>query len=110
MSRVNKSKKLFGFNGRVWLALKEIPRGRISTYKEIAKYLGRPKAARAVGNGCNRNPNAPYAPCHRVIKSDGRLGGYARGVKKKIKLLEKEGVRVELGKVKDFKEKIYRFR
>lgn len=109
MSRVSKNKKLTDFSKIVWLALKKIPCGRVTTYKEIAKYLGRPKAARAVGNACNRNPDAPTVPCHRVVKSDGGLGGYARGVKKKIELLEKEGVRAEKGKVKEFKEKNYRF-
>lgn len=90
---------------KVWQALKLIPCGRVTTYKAIAEYLGRPKAARAVGNACNRNPNAPEAPCHRVIKSDGRVGGYARGASKKIRLLEKEGIRVKNGLVEKFREK-----
>ena len=64
------------FNKKVWLALKLIPRGRVTTYKELAKYLGKPKAARSVGNACGKNPDAPRAPCHRVVRSDGRLGGY----------------------------------
>lgn len=98
-----------GFNEKVWLALKLIPNGRVTTYKEIAKYLGRAKATRAVGNSCNKNLNAPRVPCHRVVKSDGSLGGYAGGVKKKTELLKREGVRVEKGKVAEFKEKIYRF-
>lgn len=105
MSSVNKILKLTGFNEKVWLALKLIPRGRVTTYKEIAKYLGRPEAARAIGNACNQNPDAPDTPCHRVVKSNGGLGGYARGMKKKIELLKREGVRVEKGKVKEFKEK-----
>ncbi|OGF24175.1 hypothetical protein A3H09_02525 [Candidatus Falkowbacteria bacterium RIFCSPLOWO2_12_FULL_45_13] len=98
------------FNHKVWLALKLIPRGHITTYKEIAKYLGRSKAVRAVGQACGENPDAPAAPCHRVIKSDGSLCGYAGGVKKKIELLEKEGVKVKLGKVAEFKEKLYKFK
>ena len=65
-----------GFNKKVWLALKLIPRGRVTTYKELAKYLGKPKAARSVGNACGKNPDAPRVPCHRVVRSDGRLGGY----------------------------------
>jgi methylated-DNA-[protein]-cysteine S-methyltransferase len=91
------------FNKKVWAALKLIPRGKVTTYKEIAKYLGRPKAARAVGNACGKNPNAPRVPCHRVVRSDGRIGGYAGGIKKKIELLKKEGVRVKRGKVEDCK-------
>lgn len=110
MSRLNKSIKLTGLNERVWAALKLIPRGRVTTYKEIAHYLGKPKAARAVGNACHKNPDAPGVPCHRVVKSDGRLGGYAGGTKMKIGLLKREGVRVEKGKVKDFEKKIYRFK
>ena len=96
-------------NKKVWLALKKIPRGRITTYKDLAKYLGRPKAIRAVGNACGKNPFAPRLPCHRVIKSDGSLGGYSGGEKKKIGLLKKEGVRVEKGKVEEFKNIIYKF-
>ncbi len=98
------------FNKKVWAALKLIPRGRVTTYKELAKYLGRSRAARAVGNACGANPNAPRVPCHRVIKSDGNLGGYAGGMKKKICLLKKEGVKIDKGKVIEFKEKIYRFK
>jgi O-6-methylguanine DNA methyltransferase len=99
-----------GFNNKVWAALKLIPSGRITTYKEIAKFLGRPSAARAVGNACHKNPDAPGTPCHRVVRSDGNPGGYARGVKKKTELLKREGVRVAKGKVAEFKKKIYRFK
>ncbi|MBI4779076.1 MGMT family protein [Candidatus Falkowbacteria bacterium] len=98
------------FNKNVWATLRLIPRGRITTYKELAKYLGQPKAARAVGNACGRNPAAPCAPCHRVVRSDGRIGGYAGGIKKKIELLRQEGVKTEKGGVKDFKKKIYKFK
>jgi len=97
------------FDKKVWRALKKIPRGRVTTYKEIAKYLGHASAARAVGNACHKNPDAPKTPCHRVVKSDGRIGGYAGGIKKKIARLKKEGVKTEKGKVKDFKKKIYKF-
>lgn len=110
MSKKNKSVKLSEFNKKVWAALKLIPRGRVTTYKELAKYLGWPKAARAVGNVCGRNPDAPLVPCHRVVKSDGSLGGYARGVKRKIELLKKEGVRVKKGKVAEFKKKKFKFK
>lgn len=98
------------FDKKVWWALKLVPRGRVTTYKEIAKFMGWPKAARAVGNACGKNPNAPRVPCHRVVKSDGRLGGYAGGVKKKIGLLKKEGVRAAKGKVKEFKSKRHQFK
>lgn len=97
------------FNNKVWLALKKIPRGRVTTYKEIAKHLSRPGAARAVGNACKLNPDIPSVPCHRVVESDGRLGGYAGGVKKKIELLKKEGVRVRKWRVGEFEKKVFRF-
>lgn len=97
------------FNKKVWQALKLIPRGRVTTYKELAKYLGKPKAARAVGNACGKNLNAPKVPCHRVVKSDGSLGGYSGGVKRKIYLLKKEGVEILKGKVKNFKNKLHKF-
>lgn len=90
------------FNEKVWQALKRIPRGRVTTYKEIARYLKNPKAARAVGNALNKNPYAPKLPCHRVVKSNGQIGGYAKGTKNKIKMLEKEGVKIKNGKVADF--------
>lgn len=97
------------FNRKVWGVLKIIPAGRVVTYKAIAEFIGSPNAARAVGNACNLNPDAPKVPCHRVVKSDGSLGGYAYGLKKKIALLMKEGVKVEKARVKNFKKVIYRF-
>lgn len=99
------------FNEKVWQALKLIPRGRVTTYKELARYLKNPKAARAVGNACGKNPFSPKTPCHRVIKSDGSLGGYSgrEGLKRKIYLLKKEGIEVDKGKIKDFKDKSYKF-
>ena len=98
------------FNKKVWAALKLIPQGRVATYKDLAKYLDRPKAARAVGNACGSNPNAPKVPCHRVVRSDGELGGYSGGGKKKMELLEKEGIKIDRGKIKDFKDKLYKFK
>lgn len=83
------------FEKRVWNALFQIPYGETRTYKEIAELVGSPKACRAVGraNGCN--PIAIFAPCHRVIGTNGKLTGYAGGLDMKIKLLELEGVMVE---------------
>lgn len=98
------------FKERVWAALKLIPRGRVTTYKEIAKFIGQPKAARDVDNACGRNQQAPKIPCHRAVKSDGRLGGYAGGVKRKIELLKKEGIKIVNGKIKNFREKKFEFK
>jgi methylated-DNA-[protein]-cysteine S-methyltransferase len=82
-----------------------IPEGRVSTYKAIAKTLDT-KAYRAVGSAIGKNPNPITVPCHRVVKSDGGVGGYAFGVEKKIQLLQKEGVQVENDKIVDF-EKLF---
>lgn len=97
------------FNQKVWAALKLIPRGRVTTYKELAEFIGKPKAARAVGNACGRNLKAPRVPCHRVVKSGGGLGGYSGGVKWKIYLLKKEGIRIKRGKIESFAEKKFEF-
>lgn len=96
------------FNSRCYAILKKVPRGRVTTYKEIARAL-RSKGYRAVGNAMNRNPFAPKVPCHRVVKSDGTLGGYALGLTKKREILRREGVQVRAGKVVDFEELLYEF-
>jgi methylated-DNA-[protein]-cysteine S-methyltransferase len=85
-------KKYSLFFQKVWLACFEIPSGKTSTYKEIAIKIGKPKAARAVALALKRNPFAPLVPCHRVIRSDGTIGGYSAkgGVQEKIRLLRKE--------------------
>ena len=82
------------FQLKVWKYLKTIPRGQVRSYLEVAKAINKPKAARAVANAVGKNPNAPKIPCHRVIRSDGSLGGYSGpgGIKTKKKLLKKEGI------------------
>lgn len=76
----------------VWKEILKIPYGETRTYKEIAQAIGRPNSSRAVANACGKNPHAPDIPCHRVIRSDGKLGGYSGvgGVKMKEKLLKME--------------------
>ena len=71
----------------------KIPKGKVKTYKEVAIGIKMPKSARAVANACGKNPYSPKVPCHRVIRSDGRLGGYSApgGLKAKKKLLKNEG-------------------
>ena len=81
---------MFSFKSKVLKIVKKITKGRVMTYKEIAWRVGRPLAYRAVGNILSRNYN-PGIPCHRVIRSDGKLGGYNRGARRKKILLEKEG-------------------
>ena len=85
------------FQQQVWKILSKIPSGKVKTYKEIAIKLNKPNSARAIANACAKNPYAPSIPCHRVIRSDGKLGGYSGpgGVKMKEKLLKKEGFLVK---------------
>ena len=82
------------FQIKVWKALMGIPRGQVRTYSEIARQIGHPNSARAVANACAKNPYLPEVPCHRVIRTDGGLGGYSGpgGVETKRKLLRDEGV------------------
>lgn len=79
------------FQKKVYNVVSRIPRGKIMTYKEVAISIGNPRASRAVGNALNKNPFAPKVPCHRVVRSNGQVGGFAWGSKKKIELLKKEG-------------------
>jgi methylated-DNA-[protein]-cysteine S-methyltransferase len=78
------------FDRKVWLALKEIPYGETRTYKWLAEKIGKPNAFRAVGQSLSRNPIPVLLPCHRIIESDGSLGGYSGGVDIKRRLLEIE--------------------
>ena len=82
------------FQLKVWNYLKTIPKGQVRTYLDVAKAINKPKAARAVANAVGKNPHAPKIPCHRVIRSDGSLGGYSGkgGIKTKKKLLKSEGI------------------
>ena len=90
--------KLIGteFQLKVWAYLRKIPRGSVRTYSQVAKDIGKPLAIRAVANAIGKNPYAPKIPCHRVIRSDGSLGGYSGkgGVKTKRFLLRKEGIKL----------------
>lgn len=87
------------FCERVWAVCARVPRGKVATYGQIAKALGKPNSARAVGMALGRNPFAPTVPCHRVVGSDGSLTGFAGGLPKKRALLLAEGVELRNGKV-----------
>ncbi len=78
------------FADRVYDIVRQIPKGKTMTYGQVAKAVGKPGAARAVGNALNKN-RSKDVPCHRVIRSDGSIGGYAWGTKKKIAILKREG-------------------
>ena len=90
--------KLVGtkFQLKVWAYLNKIPSGSVKTYSQVANAIGKPRAARAVANAIGKNPYAPKIPCHRVIRSNGSLGGYSGkgGLKIKRFLLKKEGIRL----------------
>lgn len=79
------------FQRRVWASLREIPYGQTISYGELARWVGKPKASRAVGLANGRNPIAIVVPCHRVIGADGSLTGYGGGLERKVWLLEHEG-------------------
>lgn len=96
------------FDERVYAVLRRVPRGKVTTYKALAEALGT-KAYRAVGQALNRNPYAPAVPCHRVVCSDGSIGGFAHGTGKKIKMLREEGVEVVDGRIKNVYSKIFAF-
>jgi len=88
------------FERAVLVATFKIPKGKIGTYRGIAKEVGRPRAYRAVGNALHKNPLAPIVPCHRVVRSDGRFGGEKKGAESRRTLLEKEGISIKNGRVK----------
>ena len=92
------------FQKKVYQAGQKIPKGRISTYKLLAEAIGQPGAFRAVGQALNKNPDAPKVPCHRVVRSDGSVGGFAWGRRKKKNLLAKEGLKFRGNKITDFKK------
>lgn len=83
-------KEFTHFQQKVYRAILKIPKGETRTYQWVAKKIGNPKAARAVGNALHKNPYPVIVPCHRVIRKNGSLGGYSRGLALKKKLLQKE--------------------
>lgn len=93
--------------------MKRIPRGKVTSYKIIAKKIDS-KGYRAVGNACRRNPYPPTVPCHRVVKSNGKIGGFegktsGKQIEKKIKLLKKDGIEIKDGKVVNFESVLFEF-
>ena len=102
------------FNEKVYALLKKVPRGKVTTYKALAEKLDT-KAYRAVGQAMRCNPHAPKVPCHRVVASDGSIGGFtgvnnpqSKEVKKKIKMLRKEGVMIKNNNI-DLKKYLFEF-
>lgn len=87
------------FQSRVLRMVSTVPRGKVTTYKELARAVGRPRAYRAVANALAKNPRPMEIPCHRVVRADGKIGGYKLGVKQKSKMLAAESIEVQNGKV-----------
>ena len=94
------------FQQKVYDALCEVPKGKVTTYGELAKAVGI-NSSQAIGQALKKNPYAPQVPCHRVVTSDGKIGGFfghrtGKEVQRKIELLESEGIRVENGVIRSF--------
>lgn len=89
----------------VYALLRTVGRGQVTTYGDLAKALGHPRAARAIGRIMNANPDPIVVPCHRVVASDGEIGGYAYGTKTKKDILVGEGLSFEGNKIKDFEKR-----
>jgi len=89
------------FAEKVYNIVRKIPKGRVFTYKKVAKLAGKPRAFRAVGNILNKNTD-PQVPCHRVIRSDGSIGEYRGGTNKKIASLKKEGIKIKNQRISRF--------
>ena len=118
-------KMVTDFQQKVYSLCKKVPKGRVTTYKEIGKAIGKKgQVYRAVGVALNKNPFSAwermgglscrrqdcFVPCHRVVKSDGTVGGFASGSEKKIRLLRKEGIEIKKNKIVDFRKRLFRFR
>ena len=107
--------KMQTFNQKIYNLLKKVPKGKVTTYKALAEAAGT-KAYRAVGQAMRCNPYAPIVPCHRVVKSDGSVGGFAgsinpnsKEVKRKIRMLKNEGVRVKNSRIVYFEKVLFEF-
>ena len=98
------------FDEKVWMLMKKIPCGRVTTYGLIARKLNS-QAYRAVGQACKRNPYAPKVPCHRVVESSGKVGNYSGsgGIKRKIQLLKREGIKIKNKRIENFEKVLYKF-
>jgi len=96
-------------NEKIYKKLLQVPKGQITTYGELAKSVGLKNGQRVVGKMMNKNPYPVIIPCHRVVMSTGKIGGYAYGENVKTKMLNDEGIKIQNGKIIDLKNKIYRF-
>ena len=93
----------------IYKKLLQVPRGKITTYGELSKAVGLRNGQRVVGRIMNKNPYPVIIPCHRVVNSNGQIGGYAYGQDVKTNMLYKEGIEIQNGKILDFEKIIYKF-
>ena len=94
---------------KVYLKLISVPKGRVTTYGELAKAVGLKNGQRIIGQIMNHNPFPVVIPCHRVVKSDGKMGGFFYGENVKKKMLSNEGVKIQNGKILDWEKTIFKF-
>lgn len=94
---------------RVYRELLKVPKGKVTTYGELARAAGIKNGQRAIGRIMNKNPFPVIIPCHRVVKSDGKIGGYFYGETVKTKMLSDEGVTVKNGRIGDWEKTVFRF-
>jgi methylated-DNA-[protein]-cysteine S-methyltransferase len=100
--------KLTLLQKKTYQLLKTVPAGRVTTYKAVADALGT-NAYRAIGQFMKHNPYAPDVPCHRVVSSDGSIGGFNRGITKKIRMLRIEGIKIRRKRITDFPTVLFHF-
>ena len=99
------------FQNKVYSLCRKVPKGRVTTYKEIGKAIGKKgQIYRAVGNALNKNPYAPQVPCHRVVASNGSLGGFGTGIANKKKLLKKENIQIKNNTIINFEKVFFKLR
>lgn len=96
------------FRSKVFALVARIPRGRVMTYAAVARAIGHPRAARAVGTALGTNRDLRRVPCHRVVRADGSIGGYAFGAPNKRKILQREGIRLQQGRVMNLSTTLWR--
>lgn len=94
---------------RVYRKLLRVPKGKVTTYGELARAAGIANGQRAIGRIMNKNPFPVIIPCHRVVKSDGKIGGYFYGEDVKSKMLSTEGVLIKNGKIQNWEKSVFRF-
>ena len=94
---------------KVYKKLLDVPKGKITTYGDLAKAVGLKNGQRLIGKIMNKNPDPVLVPCHRVVMSTGKIGGYAYGEIVKMKMLSDEGIEITNGKIESFNKKLFKF-